>query len=704
MLMIVAYLIEIYVILPKLFAEAVLRFKKVYTYYQNVNRLIKETQRRNTAPKAYVKVEHFYKLMWRKRRGITFVREIFASLPRHLRIDIKQDLVWSIFYHSPTLRRTSKSFKRWLCEFIRLEYKLPGEKFFVGIHCHTNLYYIKSGIVQILSGDDGITPILSVTEGTIFGDVNFLIPPLKRKVMVRCLTYSEVYCIARYDFLRAIQKHPDDGRKILQSASNKIEHARTLFNCKKSIKGLDRSEDEDIVWIKRRWWELSSAIEAWKSMSLKNDQVKCELPSEETDYHCAKYIVQLVLCADYQLQTKSMFANVNFPWILVPHSSFSIIWHRIVVCTVFMVLVLYPPYITATKIPVLFRFFQFWTDIVYITDICVSLLTFFTEQENITANFVTVIFTRCKSFHFLLDLLSTIWIEELAVVVGKREFFYVAQFNRLIKVYIFFTGEFVRWDVKRNPIVNVFCKLGLIQFCFVHIMSYLMYMFDQHIDDLTTSYFFGETFCKINATKHDCDPGYGGVFSIPISWTFEMVFYECLPQHLIDIYFAMVLAVLSYMTYILCQSRLIGILYLKYRDMTNYQYFVSNLTKYYKYYNIHQDLMRRLNRYLICHWKYYYGKDVIQPNILKNEPYDIFWKVHGEVAEKIISESKAFEGANPVLIRELACATKFLILPKNSALLLFGDRCKNVAWIANVSFNSYELSKLIEFYLTVNRG
>ncbi|CAH0715726.1 unnamed protein product, partial [Brenthis ino] len=373
-LMIAGNLLLTFVVFPKMVAEALLKLRRICTYYPQVHRLIEEAQRRNPNSTTYLEIKEFYAVIWKKRNGITWIPEVISELPRYLRIDIKQDLVWPVFYHSPTFRKASAPFKRALCEYIRIDYKLPGEKFFGGPHCQSHLHYVKSGIVQLISSDDGSTPLISVSSGTIFGDISFFIP-FKRKVTAQCLTYCEVLYISRVDILNTIHKYPEDRRMIIQQAKDRIKHARTLYSCKQLVRGLDRTEDEGIAWIKKRWWEISEAVSKWKKLSCKKEPEKCKLPAEETAYHCAKYIGQLVLCSDVQLQMKSMFANVKFPWIFVPNSIFGRIWSNIVFATVFCVLVLYPPYITRHEKPKWFIFFQFWADLVYILDICVALLT-----------------------------------------------------------------------------------------------------------------------------------------------------------------------------------------------------------------------------------------------------------------------------------------------------------------------------------------
>ncbi|XP_046965855.1 uncharacterized protein LOC124534190 [Vanessa cardui] len=670
-----------FIVFPKMVAEALLKFRRICIYYPQVKRIIEETQRRNPTSKAYIEVKKFYELMWHKRNGITWIPEVITELPRYLRVDIRQDLVWPVFYHSPTLRKTSAPFKRWLSEYVRFDYKLPGERLYAGLHCNSNLYYLKSGIVQLISMDDASTPLISVTSGTIFGDINFFLPASKRKVIVRCLTYCEVLYIARVDILNSLHKYPEDRRMIMGLVKGRIKHARTLYTCKQHVRGLDRAEDEGIAWVKRRWWEISDALSSWKKRSSKKEGDKCELPAEDNVYHCAKYIGQLVLCSDIQLQMNSMFSNVKFPWIFVPDSTFGRVWKKIVTFTVFCVLLLYPPYITRNYIPTWFKFFQFWTDLVYILDIVVSLLTSVVKNENITDNFAAVMFARCKSTKFVLDVLSTVWIENLVVICGVPQLYAACQFNRLIKIYVLFT----EWEINKNPVYDVCYKITLINVSFVYIVSYFIFLIDKTSPYLTTSYFYGEVFCQRGTSDDRCN--FEGVHPliVALAWTLEYLYYEYLPNTLMDIYFAILISYTSFIVYIYCKTNLVASLYLKYREICNYQYFVANIKNHYTHHKIHPDLLKRLNRYLTCHWKYYNGMDVMHPNYLKNEPYDIYWKVHGEVAERVIKESRAFISADPALIKELAYKGKFLVLPKNSTIILYGIVCKNVSWIVQGS-------------------
>lgn len=678
-LIICGNLMLIFIIFPKMVAEALLKCRRFCTFYPEVHRIIEETKRHNPSPIAHIDVENFYTLMWKKHHGITSIPEVISQMPRYLRIDIKQDLIWPVFYHSPTLRKTSDAYKRWLCEYVHIDYKLPGQKFYAGPYCKTHLYYLKSGIVQLISCDDGVTPLISVTSGTIFGDISFYLPPSKRNVLTRCLTYCEVLYITRIDVLQSLHMFPEDRHLVLNHVKDRIKHSRILHTCKQHIRGLDRSEDEGIAWVKRRWWEICEAVNSWNKSSRREGD-KCQLPAEESSYHCAKYIGQLVLCSNVQLNMKSMFANEKFPWIFVPDSKFGQIWGKIVTATVFFVMLFYPPYITRNDIPTWFKSFQLWTDFIYICDICVSLLTSIVRHENVSDNFASVMLARCKSTKFVLDLLSTVWIENLALISGLPHLYAACQFNRLIKIYMLFP----KWNLKRDPLCHTCYKIALIHFAFVYIVSYFLFMIDRKNPSLTTSYFFGEVFCKSGVSDEKCDFEKGHPLNVVLAFSLEYLFYEYLPYTLVDIGTAMFISYFFFIIYIYCKSNLVAALYLKYREKCNYQYFVANIKHHYTHHKIHPKLLERLNRYLLCHWKYYNGMDVMHPHLLKNEPYDIYWKVHGELAEKIIKESQAFLFADTTLIRELAYKSRFLILAKNSTLILFGILCKNVSWVVQV--------------------
>ncbi|XP_060803400.1 uncharacterized protein LOC106129229 [Amyelois transitella] len=673
-------ILDIVLLLPKLFSEAILSLRWISTFHPHVDKLIQETKRRNPSPTAHVSVRNFYNLMWTQRVGIINIPHILTELPRYLRIDIQQDMIWPVFFHSPTLRKTSSPYKRFISDLIRLDYKLPGARFFAGPHSNTHLYYLKSGIVQLISTDDGSTPLLSVSGGTLFGDISFIIPPLKRKIKVKCLTYCEVLYITRSDLLRSLHRYPDDRKNVFQLAKDKMQHAKTLYSCKQNVKGLDRAEDEGLDWVKRRWWEISDCVDSYKKKSKLSQ--KCEMPSEETFYHCAKYLGQLVLCNDSQLKKSSLFVNDKFPWVLARNTTFSHIWHFIIVMVVIFVLITYPPNLCKTQLPPWFLNMQYFSDFFYIADIFVSLSTSVNTDEYGASDFASVMLVRFKKPSFVLDVLAALWIEIISIWVGSPQYYYVCQFNRLIKIYILFDSSGRNWSIGQDHIFPVYVRIILSYFSYLYITAFVTFLMIRYYPIFSPSYFFGTFHCDDNnLSERDC--AFKSLESVIVAtqFVFEYTYSEVQPNTMIDIAVYMIICYHGYLIAMYCKSIFIAGMYLKFRDRVNYQRFVTTLRSYYRHHTIHKNLMLRLERYLECHWKHHHGVDVLNPNKLKDEPYDIFWKVQGEVAEKIIGESDAFYDADPSLVRELAYIAKFLIMPQNATMFLFGVICKNITWI-----------------------
>lgn len=685
------YVFKSFFVIPKTLAETSLRLIKICDHHANVAKIVAETERRNSK-KAAAQVLEIYELIWTRRGGTVDAPPAFLRLPRYLRIDVKQDLLWPLFYHSPILRKTTLPFRRWLSEYVQISYRMPGEKFFTGNHSRSTLFYLKSGIVQLISLDDGTTPILSVTSGTIFGDVSSLVPHLKRKVLARCVTYCEIYYVTRYRMILGLHKYYYDRKTILEAVEKRMEHARVLFANKSYVRGIDRNVDEGISWIKRRWWEIFHVVDNWSKLTGKareDLQITHGLPREEDIYHCSKYLGQLVLCTPSELQTKSMFTNFKFPWILNPESRFGYAWHKIFYFTLCLVLYTYPINLIRPRIPEWFIFFSFWVDLAYAFDLGVSLCTAMKKRGNVTTTFYVLLFERFKSFTFILDLMSTIWIEDLAEIVGFSQYYFTLQFNRLIRIYRLFYGVYLKWEISKDPGVDIMRNLILTNIAVVVIMGHVVYELHSHLPSLSLHYFFGDQLCEKfpNVTCDEVSPFTG----VTVLWYFEQIYNEYEPTNLTDVYAGTIVAYIGFCFATFLRCKYISYLFLRHKHITKYQQFVTAFVDFYKCYRVNRDLLKRINRYLICHWKYHKGVEIIYQNSLRNEPIEVYYKAQVEVAQKIIGQCRSFQNANPLLIRELAYKAKFLILPRNAILYSFGNQCKNVTWIVEVRFSSSNL-------------
>lgn len=683
------------ILIPKFFVVSLLRNRRIFTFRPRVVKIIEETKRRNPSPSAYKEVEYFYSILWRKRMGIASIPDTLNLLPMYLKKNIRLDLVWAVFYHSPVFRKTTSAYKRWLSEFIKLEFKLPGERFYTGSNCFTNLYYIKSGVVQIYSADDCLSPILSVTSGTIFGDCSFIIPPVNRKLIVRCLTYCEVLVLSRTDILISLHKFPEDRRNIMSQVSEKISHARDLFKCKESARGLDRTNDEGLAWVKTRWWELSTTIARYKrSKRLK----KCDLPEEQTNYHCAKYIGQLVLGKEEQLRKTAMFVNIKFPYLLAPYTTFGYVWNLIIYVIVWISLFIFPPNIIQAiegKPQIWFVQYKDFVNIMYALDLVVSLFTTIEGEEHLNT-ISAIVKYRLKTIYFFLDILSCAALDHLGHLVVPIKYAYLLNFNNLLKTYMLFVNRYeITWCKKKEPLKNLLYKITLLHIIWMYVFPFVVHALHVAIPQINTRQFISQT-CQTMFNVRNCTNDFG-IFSIVVGFNTYVKFFQKdwseVRRTEIDVILGLLFVIGNCMICVYTRATYLSGLYMKNRDIVNYKYYVQNLTKYFNDNKLHPDLMKRLENHLTCHWKYYNGMDILHPNTLQDEPYDIYWRYQGEIAEKVIAESSAFKGADPGLIRDLVHKSQFLISPQNSTLVLFGLQIRTFMWLINVS-KTYSNMKL----------
>lgn len=670
----------VFILLPNLFYDLLLRLKLLSAYNRRAERMISETQIRNPSPVALANVEKYYSVLWAKQKGMTTIPKMFNKIPRHLKLGIIQDLSWAVFYHSPTFRKTSIPYKRWICEHIKLEYRLAGERLFSGLHCYSNMYYLKSGIVQFFAKDDTSAAMLTVTGGTIFGDVSAIVPPMHRRVVIRCLTYCEVFVVTRATILTSLHKFSEDRRNILKLVHSRMKHARCLFSLKKQIRGTDVVEDEGIAYIKKRWWEIAEAAATNKRLRRLS---KRDLSTEETNYHCPKYIGQLVLCKEQQLQGDSMFARDQFPCLLSVNASFINIWNMIVYITLWIALLILPPGLVRMTIdrPTWFPIFLKSVDFIYGADIFVLLLTAIEEGDTL----FTILINRCKNPYFILDLFATAWVDYFVMGVGLSALSNIVKFNRLLKIHLLFKDrrgfKWARNTVMRYRLIRII----VIQSILLYISGYFLYLFSELIPDLSGHDYF-LTHCLVSNTTN-CLFKDAGILSLSLVYIYRMLVengsssVKSKLDTLLNIGGSYVLYLMGFYTRAFC----ITVLYLKYKPIIDYQQYVSTLTSFFKMYKIHPKLKTHLDSYLECHWKYVVGAEILTPNQIMEEPYNVYWNVLGEVAEKTIRESDLFNGANPILIKELSERSQILLLPKSTKLITFGLLVNHVNWLVKVS-------------------
>lgn len=114
-------------------------------------------------------IEKYYEILWKEKDGMNVAPTASAYLPAALQMELAYDINYGhlqnslLFKHLPEyfLRRLSLTMKNW--------FLLPGQEIYNQGVIKSRMIFISNGVLEILSDEDGQSPIISFKKGTILG-------------------------------------------------------------------------------------------------------------------------------------------------------------------------------------------------------------------------------------------------------------------------------------------------------------------------------------------------------------------------------------------------------------------------------------------------------------------------------------------------------------------------------------------------------
>lgn len=132
---------------------------------------------------------------------------VLADLPTDLRLDISLFMHRGLIERVPFFRDASEEFIRDIVLLLQPRLLLPGTEFIREGAVGDSMYFISHGEVEVTSGD-GRTVYDTLGPGSIVGEMALLMNA-PRSASVRTRGYCDVYVLAKQDFLRVLQDHPN---------------------------------------------------------------------------------------------------------------------------------------------------------------------------------------------------------------------------------------------------------------------------------------------------------------------------------------------------------------------------------------------------------------------------------------------------------------------------------------------------------------
>lgn len=161
-------------------------------------------------------VRDYYDYVWARYRGVDS-REMLDGLPDPVRLDVLAHLARDLTEHVPLFRECSPPLRNVLLMALQPKIFVPGSWVVHAGESGTDIYFVTSGELEILSVEDGRT-LGTMTGGDYFGDLSLLLGE-KRSASVRAVTFSEAFALGREDF-NAIKGEYPEFRDVLKKISS----------------------------------------------------------------------------------------------------------------------------------------------------------------------------------------------------------------------------------------------------------------------------------------------------------------------------------------------------------------------------------------------------------------------------------------------------------------------------------------------------
>lgn len=422
------------------------------------------------------KIKDYYTNLWHTRCGFTQTDDHLSYLPQPMQNELMIDISWSAFSHSNLFKNMPLPFLRELSMYMKQEYKIPGEVIWYRNQLKKKMIYVESGTIQLISEEDGESPIIAFTSGTCLGESSLLVS-YKARSKVQCKDFCELFCFEKKDLLTLSRKYPKEIRDLSNIISARYKTVRQLKmladKSKQNIQQKYRRLDVyTIIWLKNTLHKLMSKD---KEAARKHEFQNIYLVSEanESDFNKllfnARFLNTLAIAERLDVDKDTVFVKPSCPCILRPHCFLVNLWEVfIVLITLFQSFTIpYVAFIMAYQ-PTWYPYSICLTTIIFGFDLYIQLSTAIVTRGVTIDKFSIIAKAKMQTMGFWIDLLSCLPTEILMCITFSTRSAYsrgVMHLNRLTKLWrverVFRTWE---KNFNANFVVIRFVKFTWINF------------------------------------------------------------------------------------------------------------------------------------------------------------------------------------------------------------------------------------------------
>jgi voltage-gated potassium channel len=174
-------------------------------YLANLERVGAFMQYRRIPSGLRKRIREYYAYLWDERLGYD-EGSIVDALPPGLRTEVSLHLKRDIIQKVPFLQRAGESLLRDIALQMHPVVYTPGDYVFREGDPGTEMYFISSGRLQVLT-EDGKADLATLGEGDFFGEMALLLDQ-PRTASVRAVGYCDLYRLEKSSFDAVMAKHP----------------------------------------------------------------------------------------------------------------------------------------------------------------------------------------------------------------------------------------------------------------------------------------------------------------------------------------------------------------------------------------------------------------------------------------------------------------------------------------------------------------
>lgn len=454
------------------FSELTSRFRQLQLLLSNV------TENKKLQDKTL----KYFETVWTYGKG-NKPPEIFKLFPLCIQKNIYCDVHWDALTHSEFLSALSFGCKRSLALEMNVDFVLPNTTLLDLREKKKKLYYLESGLIQIMAEENSTSPVLTFSAGTVLGELS-LFYQLESKAVVRTAKMCVIHSLNYYNCLKVLLDFPRDMKKLFKIMEYRIEVARAIHQRRNIIYSHFRKdnvqyssfvqEKNNIQWIKLQYravFDLRQAlVEEEKNRSERHSTVKRHINDLNTQLeHTSAFLSLIALSNVIVNKYEAVCISMRFPWSMNPQCNFLILWKKLMIASNFVVCILYPFFIGwCPDLPLWFFNLSVLISFLYVVDV---FLLFFTAVEinNVLYTKMKSVFShRLASLSFYADIGAALPLQlyqYFAYKIDGSRSLSLGLLNSLLKCYKLFL-LLMEWNhlntekpFKRTVIKNIFLML-----------------------------------------------------------------------------------------------------------------------------------------------------------------------------------------------------------------------------------------------------